>query len=37
MKLRASKTDEQVIEEAAQSDEEFVAQFKRETGIELKL
>jgi NAD(P)-dependent dehydrogenase (short-subunit alcohol dehydrogenase family) len=37
LNLRASKTDEQVIEEAAQSDEEFLARFKRETGIDLKL
>jgi NAD(P)-dependent dehydrogenase (short-subunit alcohol dehydrogenase family) len=37
LQRRASKTDEQVIEEAAQSDEEFLARFKRETGIDLKL
>jgi NAD(P)-dependent dehydrogenase (short-subunit alcohol dehydrogenase family) len=37
LKRRASKTDEQVIEEAAQSDEEFLARFKRETGIDLVL
>jgi NAD(P)-dependent dehydrogenase (short-subunit alcohol dehydrogenase family) len=37
VKARMNKTDEQVIAEAAQSDEEFVARFKRETGIDLKL
>ena len=37
LKARASKTDEQVILEAAESDEEFVARMKRETGLDLKL
>lgn len=37
LKARQSKTDEQVITEAAQSDEEFLARFKRETGIDLVL
>src|SRR5277367_4361882 len=37
LQRRASKTDEQVIEEAAQSDEEFLARIKREIGIDLKL
>ena len=37
LKSRASKTDEQVIEEAAQSDDEFVARIKRETGLDLTL
>ncbi len=37
LKARQSKTDEQVIAEAAQSDEEFLARFKRETGIDLVL
>jgi NAD(P)-dependent dehydrogenase (short-subunit alcohol dehydrogenase family) len=37
LKRRASKTDEQVIEEAAQSDDEFVARIKRETGLDLTL
>ena len=33
LKGRASKTDEQVILEAAQSDDEFVARVKRESGL----
>ena len=37
LKGRASKTDEQVIDEAAQSDDEFVARIKRETGLDIKL
>jgi NAD(P)-dependent dehydrogenase (short-subunit alcohol dehydrogenase family) len=37
LKARQSKTDEQVIAEAAQSDDEFLARFKRETGIDLVL
>jgi hypothetical protein len=37
MKSRASKSDEQVILEAAQSDEEFLARVKRETGLDLTL
>ena len=37
MKARAAKTDEQVIDEAAQSDEEFVARVKREFGLDLTL
>jgi NAD(P)-dependent dehydrogenase (short-subunit alcohol dehydrogenase family) len=37
LKSQASKTDEQVIEEAAQSDDEFVARIKRETGLDLTL
>jgi NAD(P)-dependent dehydrogenase (short-subunit alcohol dehydrogenase family) len=37
LKSRASKTDEQVIEEAARTDDEFVARIKRETGLDLKL
>ena len=37
LKARQGKTDEQVIAEAAQSDEEFLARFKRETGIDLVL
>jgi NAD(P)-dependent dehydrogenase (short-subunit alcohol dehydrogenase family) len=34
---RASKTDEQVIEEAAQTDEEFVKRVKRDFGLDIKL
>ncbi len=34
---RASKTDEQVILEAAESDDEFLARFKNEYGIDLVL
>jgi hypothetical protein len=37
LKSRASKTDEQVILEAAQSDDEFVARIKRESGLDLAL
>ena len=37
LKSRASKTDEQVIQEAAQSDDDFVARIKRETGLDLML
>jgi NAD(P)-dependent dehydrogenase (short-subunit alcohol dehydrogenase family) len=37
LKRRASKSDEQVVEEAAQSDEEFVNRVKREFGIDIKL
>jgi NAD(P)-dependent dehydrogenase (short-subunit alcohol dehydrogenase family) len=37
LKRRASKTDEEVILEAAQSDDEFVARIKRETGLDLTL
>ena len=37
LKRRASKTDEQVVEEAAQNDDEFVARIKRETGLDLTL
>ena len=37
VKARMNKTDEQVVLEAAASDEEFVARFKREYGIDLVL
>jgi len=37
MNGRASKTDEQVVLEGAESDEEFVARIKRETGLDLTL
>jgi NAD(P)-dependent dehydrogenase (short-subunit alcohol dehydrogenase family) len=37
LKGRASKTDEQVVAEAAESDDEFVARVKREFGLDLKL
>jgi NAD(P)-dependent dehydrogenase (short-subunit alcohol dehydrogenase family) len=37
LKARMNKTDEQVILEHAASDEEFLARFKRETGIDLVL
>jgi hypothetical protein len=37
VKARMNKTDEQVILEAAASDEEFVARIKRETGVDLVL
>jgi NAD(P)-dependent dehydrogenase (short-subunit alcohol dehydrogenase family) len=37
LKGRASKTDEQVVAEAAESDEEFVARVKREFGLDLTL
>jgi NAD(P)-dependent dehydrogenase (short-subunit alcohol dehydrogenase family) len=34
---RASKTDEQVIQEAAQTDDEFVKRVKREFGLDIEL
>ena len=37
LKGRVSKTDEQVVLEAAQSDDEFVARIKREFGLDLTL
>jgi NAD(P)-dependent dehydrogenase (short-subunit alcohol dehydrogenase family) len=37
LKRRASRTDEQVIEEAAESDNEFVERVKREFGLDVKL
>jgi NAD(P)-dependent dehydrogenase (short-subunit alcohol dehydrogenase family) len=37
LKARQNKTDEQVIAEAAQSDEEFLARIKRESGLDLVL
>jgi NAD(P)-dependent dehydrogenase (short-subunit alcohol dehydrogenase family) len=37
LKGRANKTDEQVILEAAQSDDEYVARIKRELGLDLTL
>ena len=37
LKGRASKTDEQVVAEAAESDDEFVARVKREFGFDLTL
>jgi len=37
LKWRASKTDEQVIEEAAQSDDEFVKRVKRDFKLDIKL
>jgi NAD(P)-dependent dehydrogenase (short-subunit alcohol dehydrogenase family) len=37
LKGRASKTDEQIIEEAAQSDDEFVKRVKRDFGLDIKL
>lgn len=37
LKGRASKTDEQVIAEAAESDDEYVARIKREFGLDLTL
>jgi len=37
LKGRASKTDEQVVAEAAESDDEFVARVKREFGLDLTL
>ena len=37
LKGRASKTDEQVIEEASQSDNEFIARVKREFGLDVTL
>lgn len=37
LKGRANKTDEQVILEAAQSDDEFVSRVKRDFGLDIKL
>jgi NAD(P)-dependent dehydrogenase (short-subunit alcohol dehydrogenase family) len=37
LKGRASKTDEQIVEEASQSDEAFVARVKREYGLDIVL
>ncbi len=37
MKARAAKSDEQVVEEAAASDEAFLARIKRERGLDLTL
>ncbi len=37
LKSRASKTDEKVVEEAAESDEEFLARVKREYKLDLTL
>jgi hypothetical protein len=37
LKGRASKTDEQVVTEAAESDDKFVARVKREFGLDLTL
>jgi hypothetical protein len=37
LKWRASKTDEQMVAEAAVSDDEFVAGLKREFGLDLTL
>jgi NAD(P)-dependent dehydrogenase (short-subunit alcohol dehydrogenase family) len=37
LKSRASKSDEQVIEEAAQSDDEFIKRVKRDFGLDIKL
>jgi NAD(P)-dependent dehydrogenase (short-subunit alcohol dehydrogenase family) len=37
LEARASKTDEQIIEEASQSDEAFVARVKRDYGINVAL
>ena len=37
LKARASKTDEQIIEEASQSDEAFVARMKRDYGLDVTL
>ena len=37
LKGRASKTDEQVVTEAAESNDEFVARVKREFGLDLTL
>jgi NAD(P)-dependent dehydrogenase (short-subunit alcohol dehydrogenase family) len=37
LKGRASKTDEQVVQEAAQSDDEFVKRVKRDYGLDVKL
>ena len=37
LKARAAKSDEQVVEEAAASDEAFLARIKRERGLDLAL
>jgi hypothetical protein len=37
LKGRASKTDEQMVTQAAESDDEFVARVKREFGLDLTL
>ena len=37
LKGRASKTDEQIVEEASQSDEAFVARVKRDYGLDIAL
>jgi hypothetical protein len=37
LQRRASKTDEQIIAEAAENDDEHKARIKRETGLELTL
>jgi|SRR5271170_426139 len=37
LQRRASKTDEQVIKEAAESDEDYKARIKRETGLDISL
>jgi NAD(P)-dependent dehydrogenase (short-subunit alcohol dehydrogenase family) len=37
LKERASKTDEQVIQEAAQTDDEFVKRVKRDYGLDIEL
>jgi NAD(P)-dependent dehydrogenase (short-subunit alcohol dehydrogenase family) len=37
LKGRAGKTDEQVVQEAAQSDDEFVQRVKRDFGLDVKL
>jgi NAD(P)-dependent dehydrogenase (short-subunit alcohol dehydrogenase family) len=37
LKVRASKTDEQIIDEASQSDETFVARVKRDYGLDIAL
>ncbi len=37
LKSRASKSDEQVIEEAAQSNDEFIKRIKRDFGLDIKL
>ena len=37
LKVRVSKTDEQIIDEASQSDEAFVARVKRDYGLEVAL
>jgi hypothetical protein len=37
LKGRASKTDEQMVTQAAESDDEFVPRVKREFGLDLTL